>query len=52
MADREKTIEIFGINIVSQVEELVNVSDPDGVHSMFEDMGMFEHAECVSHLYF
>lgn len=52
MTNREEAVNLFGENIVHQVEELVSVSDPDGVYSMFEDMGMFEHAECVEHLYF
>ena len=47
-----EAIEIFGDNVVSEVRTLVDVSDPDGCYTMFEDMGMFEHAECVEFLYF
>lgn len=47
-----EAIEIFGGNVVSEVRTLVDVSDPDGCYTMFEDMGMFEHAECVEFLYF
>jgi hypothetical protein len=34
------------------VVELVQMSDPDGCYSMYQDMGMFDHAECVESLYF
>lgn len=47
----QEAIDLFGLDIVHQVEELVAVSDADGVYTMFEDMGMFEHAECVQYLY-
>jgi hypothetical protein len=47
-----EAIEIFGDNVVSEVQTLVDVSDADGCYTMFEDMGMFEHAECVEFLYF
>ena len=44
--------EIFGEDVVSTVIELVTVSDPDGVWSLFGDMGQEEHQECVEFLYF
>lgn len=55
MITREKiieAIEIFGDDIVSEVRSLVSVSDPDGTYTMFQDMGMDDHAECVEFLYF
>lgn len=44
--------ETFGEEILSEVLAVVQVSDPDGAYSMFEDMGMFEHSECVEFIYF
>lgn len=42
----------FGSDILSDVLLVVQMSDPDGAYSMFEDMGMFEHSECVEFIYF
>ena len=44
--------ETFGADILSEVLAVVQVSDPDGAYSMFEDLGMFEHSECVEFIYF
>lgn len=51
MKTKEAT-ELFGLNIVETVLTMVEVSDPDGVYSLFLDMEMDEHAECVEFLYF
>jgi hypothetical protein len=48
----KEAIETFGYDVVSEVQTLVGVSDPDGCYSMFQDMGMEDHAECVEFLYF
>lgn len=48
----EAAIEAYGREVVAEVREIVYLSDPDGAWSMFEDMGKFEHAECVEFLYF
>lgn len=48
----EEAIEIFGSDVVAEVKEIVYLSDADGAWSLFEDMGKFEHAECVEFLYF
>ena len=48
----QEAIENFGEQIVHEVISVVDVSDPDGAYTMFEDMGLFDHAECVSMLYF
>lgn len=45
-------IEIFGQDVVNTVISTVSVSDPDGCYTMFEDLGYYEHAECVDYLYF
>jgi hypothetical protein len=37
---------------VTQVIELVSISDPDGVYTMLEDMGKEDMAEIVSAIYF
>jgi hypothetical protein len=49
---RQEAITLFGAELVSQVIEVVTMSDPDGAYSLYEDLGHFEHAECVSFLYF
>jgi len=45
-------ITIYGKDIVTQVINLVNMSDADGVYSMYKDMEMDDHTECVEFLYF
>jgi hypothetical protein len=55
MATKEKiqeAIENWGSDVVSTVREIVHLADADGAYVQFEDMGMFEHAECVEFLYF
>lgn len=47
-----EAINIFGKDVVVQVVNLVNMSDSDGVYSMYKDMEMEDHAECVEFLYF
>lgn len=42
----------FGEEIVSVAIEMVKMADPDGAYSIFEDNGMYEHAEAVSLIYF
>lgn len=52
---KEKVVEaneLFGSDIVSEVLMIVNIADPDGAYAHCEDMGMLEHAECISFLYF
>jgi|LauGreDrversion4_2_1035121.scaffolds.fasta_scaffold54831_3 hypothetical protein len=48
----QEAIETYGRDVVAEVRELVAISDPDGVWSTCQDMGMFEHAECIELLYF
>lgn len=48
----DEAIKIFGKGIVYVVTEMVDTFDADGVYTHFEDAGMYEHAECVSYLYF
>lgn len=55
MATKEKilaAVEAFGISTVQEVRMVVELADPDGAYTQFEDMGMLEHAECVALLYF
>jgi hypothetical protein len=47
-----KAVEIFGSDVVSEVETLASVSDPDGCYTLFEDMEMYDHSSCVEFLYF
>jgi len=42
----------FGWKIVYEVRTVVELSDPDGAHSHFQDIGKDRHAECVEFLYF
>ena len=48
----KEAIEIYGKTIVSEVVNLVYMSDADGSYSTFQDMGMDEHAECTEFLFF
>jgi hypothetical protein len=48
----DEAIKIFGEDVVYQAMEVVAMSDPDGAHTMFEDVGQFEMAEAVEFLYF
>ena len=55
MLTKEKiheAVETFGLSVVQEVRMVVELADPDGAYTQFEDMGMFEHAECVAFLYF
>lgn len=42
----------FGWKIVYEVRTVVELSDPDGAYSHFQDIGKDRHAECVEFLYF
>lgn len=48
----EEAITLFGLEVVNEVMEIVNFSDADGAYTMCEDMGKYEHAECIQYLYF
>ena len=55
MVDKEKieeANEIFGKNIVNEVIQLVELFEPDGIYTMFEDEGMEDHVSCIEFLYF
>ena len=49
---RNEAIEIYGQAIVNEVMMMVELSDADGMYTMFQDMGKDEHAECVEFMYF
>jgi len=49
---RNEAIEIYGQEIVNEVMMMVELSDADGMYTMFQDMGKDEHAECVEFMYF
>lgn len=42
----------WGDNVVDDILEIVYISDPDGAWSLFNDMGMYDHVECIEFLYF
>ena len=48
----QEATEIFGSEVVQQVQMVVNTSDADGAWALFGNMGYFEHSECVEFLYF
>ncbi len=48
----DEAIATFGEDIVHEVRMVVSLSDADGSYTLFEDMGKYEHAECVEFLYF
>jgi hypothetical protein len=48
----QEAVETFGKQIVDETISIVEQSDSDGAWSMFSDMGMEEHAECIELLYF
>lgn len=44
---------MFGNDVVNEVVTLMSlVEDPDSIYTIYEDMGQYSHAECVSFLYF
>ena len=45
-------VQCFSGQIVSEVLEMVSISDPDCMYSTYRDMGMTKHAECVEMLFF
>jgi hypothetical protein len=48
----KEAITLFSLEVVNEVMEIVNFSDADGAYTMCEDMGKYEHAECIQYLYF
>ena len=48
----QDAIEEFGKAIVYEVQTVVDISDADGAYSLFGDMGMFEHQQCIEMIYF
>lgn len=47
-----EAIKTYGAIVVADVMEMIELSDADGLFSMYEDVGLYEHAEVVSLLYF
>ena len=48
----QEAIQNFGADVVEYVQMVVEFADPDGAYTTFEDRDMYDHAECVSFLYF
>lgn len=48
----KEAYETYGKNAVDSVISMVEVSDPDGVYTLYQDLGMDEEAEIVEALYF
>lgn len=47
-----KARKLFGNDVVSEVQMLVDLADTDSAYTQYEDMGQHLHAECVEFLYF
>lgn len=55
MIDQEvmqNAIACFSSSVVSHVIEMVSCSDPDCMYSTYQDMGMYDYADCVEMLFF
>jgi hypothetical protein len=52
MSKFEEAIELFGREVVSEVNTAVDMADADSAYVLFEDLNMFDHAGCVEFLYF
>ena len=53
MSELEKqAIKEFGAGVVRMVIQAAELADPDMAWATFNDMGMFEHTDCVEFLYF
>ena len=53
--DRDKikqAINEYGEDVVDDVLKIVEVSDPDGAYTFFQDEGLDAHAEAVELIYF
>jgi len=48
----KEAVAIYGSDVVNTVMQLVEVSDADGIFSQFEDMNMYDEAECTAFLFF
>ena len=47
-----EAISTYGKQVVDDVLEMIQIGDPDGMFSMYEDVGLYDHAEVVELLYF
>lgn len=48
----QEAITCFSSSVVNHVIEMVGCSDPDCMYTLFQDMGMYDHADCVEFLFF
>ena len=48
----DEAIETYGEDIVQEVIDMVELSDPDGAYSLYEDQDMHFHVECLEVLYY
>ena len=48
----QEAVQCFGSITVEEVIDMVRVSDPDCMYTLYQDMNMDEHAECVEMLFF
>ena len=48
----QEAYRIYGVEMVEMIQELVSVSDADGVWAMMGDMGNIDAQLCVEDLYF
>lgn len=48
----QEAIQCFSSSVVNHVMEMVGCADPDCMYTLFQDMGMYDHADCVEFLFF
>jgi hypothetical protein len=48
----KEAVEDYGTDIVNAVTMAVNMSDADIAWSMFSDMELWDHVDCIEFLYF
>ncbi len=45
-------IKEYGQQVVDEVMEMIELSDADGLWSMYNDLGLYNHAEVVELIFF
>ncbi len=47
----KQAIDLFGYEVVNQVFEMMELTNPDDAFLLFNDKKMFIHSKCVEFLY-
>lgn len=48
----DECVREYGKQVVDEVLEMIELSDADGLWSMYNDLGLYNHAEVVEHIFF